>query len=106
QARRTLLAWMRASSDGRVRVRLAQRTQGGDREQQLEEAAELWAQARAKRQALRQISRVASVRALQRDISMRFATAWGNANIQRHALSTWRMRVSPSSSMFFSMVGS
>ncbi|KAJ1858886.1 hypothetical protein LPJ76_000644 [Coemansia sp. RSA 638] len=106
QARRTLLAWMRASSDSRVRVRLAQRTSGVEREQQLEEAAELWAQKRAKQGALRKVARAARVRALQRDISMRFATAWGNANVQRHALATWRMRVSPSSSMFFSVVGS
>ncbi|KAJ2178366.1 hypothetical protein GGH18_005848, partial [Coemansia sp. RSA 530] len=106
QARRTLLAWMRASSDSRVRVRLAQRTNGAEREQRLEEAAAMWAQRRAKQGALRKIARAARVRALQRDISMRFATAWGNANVQRHALATWRMRVSPSSSMFFSVVGS
>ncbi|KAJ2851474.1 hypothetical protein IWW36_001113 [Coemansia brasiliensis] len=105
QARRSLLTWMRASTDERICVRMAQRSDGAERELKLIKAADLWRQKKMKQKSLRKIARVARLQKLHREISMRFATAWANANIQRHALHTWRTRVSPSSSMFFSIAG-
>ncbi|KAJ2454192.1 hypothetical protein EV183_001677 [Coemansia sp. RSA 2336] len=104
QARRSLLTWMRASTDERICVRMAQRG-GQEREAGLLRAADLWRRKKLKQKSLKRIARVARLQRVHEEISMRFAIAWANANIQRHALNTWRTRVSPSSSMFFSIAG-
>ncbi|KAI8323066.1 hypothetical protein GQ54DRAFT_310417 [Martensiomyces pterosporus] len=105
EARMALLRWMCASSDKRVKVRLAERS-GTLRDARLWEIAESWCAARAARAALKRWRAAARHRTLQRDISMRFAVAWSNANTQRHAIHAWRARTSPNTSMFFSMAGS
>ncbi|KAJ2289397.1 hypothetical protein IWW55_006299, partial [Coemansia sp. RSA 2706] len=106
QARCVLSRWMQASSNAGIRVRLALRLEEGpDRQAQLLAAADRWAEMQGKRRALRRLARTARIQRMHRDISMRFAAAWGNANIQRQALATWRTRISPSSSMFFSVAG-
>ncbi|KAJ1753261.1 hypothetical protein LPJ79_000540 [Coemansia sp. RSA 1821] len=104
QARRSLLTWMRASTDERICVRMAQKS-GAESEVGLTRAADMWRQKKMKQRSLKRITRVARLQKVHEDINMRFAAAWANANIQRHALNTWRTRVSPSSSMFFSIAG-
>ncbi|KAJ2755037.1 hypothetical protein GGI19_001966 [Coemansia pectinata] len=105
QARRALAQWMRASSNDKVKVRLAQRA-GRQRESQLQRIADVWSRARVLKNALDTLRGMARRRAVQHEMSLRLATAWGNANIQRYALSVWRQRMSPSSSMYFSVAES
>ncbi|KAJ2801814.1 hypothetical protein H4R21_002657 [Coemansia helicoidea] len=104
QARRALTQWMRRSSDCRVRARLAQRA-GPRRELQLAAVADQWRRERTVRGALDRLRAAARRHALQQEMLMRFAAAWGDANTQRHALAAWRSCVSPPGSMFFSVVG-
>ncbi|KAJ2824018.1 hypothetical protein GGI24_003521, partial [Coemansia furcata] len=105
QARRALTCWMEASGDERVRVRVAQRA-GRLREMQLARVADAWARGRVLGRAVKKMRGVARRRAAQHEMSWRLATAWGNANVQRYALGVWRQRLSPSSSMYFSVAES
>ncbi|KAJ2468683.1 hypothetical protein EV174_006279 [Coemansia sp. RSA 2320] len=105
QARRALQQWMHASSNDRIKVKLAQRA-GLQRETQLMRAAAKWSRNRILQTALGRLRASARRHALQHKMGLRLATAWGNANTQRHALATWRQRISPSSSMFFSVIAS
>ncbi|KAJ2493169.1 hypothetical protein IWW37_000819 [Coemansia sp. RSA 2050] len=105
QTRRALTQWMHASTNDKVRVRLAQHA-GRRRESQLLHVADKWSRSRVLGGALRTLRCVARRRKVQHEMSMRLATAWGNANIQRYALSVWRQRMSPSSSMYFSVAES
>ncbi|KAJ1729159.1 hypothetical protein LPJ61_003659 [Coemansia biformis] len=104
QARRALTRWMGRSSDCRIRARLAQRA-GDQRESQLQAVADQWRRERMARSALAQLRSAARLHAVQQKMLLRFAVAWGNANIQRHALAAWRTCASPPGSMFFSVVG-
>ncbi|KAJ2709571.1 hypothetical protein H4R19_004183, partial [Coemansia spiralis] len=103
QARRALTQWMHRSTDCRIRARLAQQA-GPQRELQLQAVADQWRRERMARSALDRLRSAARLRALQHDMLLRFAAAWGDANIQRHALAAWRTRTSPPGSMFFSVV--
>ncbi|KAJ2156426.1 hypothetical protein GGF46_005188 [Coemansia sp. RSA 552] len=103
QARMAFTSWMHRSSDPRIRARLAERAQRRDR---LEAVAQEWSDRRIVKNAFQRLRSRAALRKLQHAMSMRLAAAWGDANAQRHALLTWRMRVSPPGSMFFSVVGS
>ncbi|KAJ2446829.1 hypothetical protein GGF42_005591 [Coemansia sp. RSA 2424] len=98
QARRALEQWMRASSNDKVKVILAQRA-GRQREAQLQRVADQWSRSRMLKRALGTVRSAARCHALQHEMSLRLATAWGNANVQRFALNVWRQRMSPSSSI-------
>ncbi|KAJ2909297.1 hypothetical protein GGI21_002020 [Coemansia aciculifera] len=105
QARKTLDQWMRASSNDSVKVRLAQRA-GRQREAQLQRVADQWSRKCLLSSAMHTLRSAARRRVVQQEMSSRLALAWGNANVQRFALNVWRQRISPSSSMYFSVVGS
>ncbi|KAJ2856326.1 hypothetical protein J3B02_001668 [Coemansia erecta] len=102
QARRTLLAWMRASSDKRIQVRLAQRDTGAQREHRLEQLADEWYTSRIVENAFVQLRMTTEQHLLLQKMQTRLANAWNDANSTRHVLLTWRSRSSPTNSMFFS----
>ncbi|KAJ2226056.1 hypothetical protein H4R99_005057 [Coemansia sp. RSA 1722] len=102
QARRSLLVWMRASSDKRVQVRLAVKLVGDQKEQRLEEIASEWHDSKITKNAFIQMRMAIEQHLLLQRMQNRLATAWSEASSTRSALLTWRSRSSPTRSMFFS----
>ncbi|KAJ2373389.1 hypothetical protein IW150_003650, partial [Coemansia sp. RSA 2607] len=101
QAQDSLLQWMRASTNERVMVRLAERS-GAQREAILIKAADRWNNKRLAKNTLKELDSLAFQRQSARRLDMCFAVAWSDTNIQRKSLLKWRNQISPSSSMFFS----
>ncbi|KAJ2403162.1 hypothetical protein GGI23_000180 [Coemansia sp. RSA 2559] len=104
EARTALTRWMHACKNNLVRVALAQRcTDTSQRETKLMDIAADVCDKRISRSALDQLRRIARRRQLHKELRLRFAKAWCNTNVKRHALNVWRARISPNSSMFFSV---
>ncbi|KAJ1667055.1 hypothetical protein IW140_002266 [Coemansia sp. RSA 1813] len=104
QARMALTRWMHVCKSVSVRVALAQRcTDASRRQGLLMDAAADACDKRIAKSALDRLRRIAWRRQLHKELKLRFASAWCNANTKRHAINVWRARISPSSSMFFSV---
>ncbi|KAJ1904438.1 hypothetical protein LPJ81_002494 [Coemansia sp. IMI 209127] len=104
EARTALTRWMHACKNNLVRVALAQRcTDTSRRETRLVDIAADVCDKRIAKSALDRLRRIARRRRLHKELRLRFAKAWCNANVKRHALNAWRARISPNSSMFFSV---
>ncbi|KAJ1992983.1 hypothetical protein GGI25_002573 [Coemansia spiralis] len=104
QARMALRRWTHASSDTRVQVRLAERDGRRGEERLMGIAMEL-SSAKIARNAFERLRTAARRRRLHQEIKARFAVAWRNTNLKRDIMAAWRNQISPSDSMFFSVVG-
>ncbi|KAJ1949589.1 hypothetical protein FBU59_001077 [Linderina macrospora] len=105
EMRMAMSRWMRASSDDRIKVIVAQRDEVRW-EERAEKIAETWSRKRTARSAFRQLRIMARKRRLQHNLKLRFADAWCNANLQRQVLMALRAKTSPNNSMFFSIAES
>ncbi|KAJ2665294.1 hypothetical protein IWW48_000182 [Coemansia sp. RSA 1200] len=104
QARLALVRWMQACSSDAVRVALIRRSPGAEsvRRARLMDVAVGVHGRQLAGAVLHRLRWLALRRRLHTELRMRFAAAWCNANTMRHAVTVWRGRMSPSSSMFFS----
>ncbi|KAJ2549510.1 hypothetical protein EV175_004421 [Coemansia sp. RSA 1933] len=104
QAQSALTRWMGACKSDVVRVAAAKHcTDASQRESLLAGVAQDMCNRRVTKAALDQLRRVARRRRLHEELRTLFASAWCNANTKRHVIKVWRARISPNSSMFFSV---
>ncbi|KAJ2610577.1 hypothetical protein H4S08_003549 [Coemansia sp. RSA 1365] len=102
QLRRAFDALMRASSDERIRVRVAQNSIS--REEDLMDIADSWNRKRILRNTLHCLSTTSRLRVQQERLLTCFADSWANTNLKRRVFDVLRSRFSPNSSMFDSAI--
>ncbi|KAJ2082608.1 hypothetical protein H4R24_001438 [Coemansia sp. RSA 988] len=103
QMRSAFDALLHASSDERIRVRVAQRSV--TREADLMAIADDWNKKRILRKTLHRLSTSTRLHTQQQRLMICLADSWASTNLKRKVFTVLRNRISPNSSMFGSAIG-